>query len=267
MSVPLRTDPASLARMRANVATLEDPVAFARRYLRLRGFHHQHRDFDELLCVAAMAIVKAGLVYVNRPDGDGVSFTTWAYLYMDRDVLRELQRDRCLLAELEHPDHPRVEGDWLRFDSGVDWYHRVELRVDLQRWADLARLSDHHRRVVELFAHHAGTIVRHTHARGHDTIGDEAGSYRLAFRHMRHAAITGQRRDDRWTRARDSQRLLHELAATAGPTMVICRVDRTIKLTCANCGRTAPRKVFAIDAQRTVWCVTCFDHDSMAGLP
>lgn len=198
MAKPLRTDPASLDRMRANVASIDDPVAFARRYLHIRGLVGG-RDEEVLLDVAVESIVKAGLVWEDRGDA-GVSFTTWCYRYCDREVFRELRRDRRRVAELAG-DAMAWHGDWLRYDSGESWYRRIDDRLLLHDLVERSDLSDRHRAVLEYGAHHL-----HLHGpqpEGHRA-DPVAGSsdWQTALRHLRRAARRHGYRDDEWTRAR-----------------------------------------------------------------
>lgn len=189
-------------RLARGMAPIRNPVALARRYLasrRLLG----GRDEDDLMDVAIDAIVSAAIAW--EPDG-GRSVLSWVWLYMDRDVGRELGRCVHRRAELGRTAQ-LVEGDWLRYDPGVDDYNRVEVRVDLQRWADLAELTPLMRFIVEYAALHLGTYVRDTPlaAAGPMPLHGSAGvTYKLAIKHMRAAAITNRRRDDRWTRFRST---------------------------------------------------------------
>lgn len=203
------------ARLARGLEPIRNPVALAHRYLasrRLLG----GRDEDDLMDVAIDAIMSAAIAW--EPDG-GRSILSWAWLYMDRNVGRELRRCVHRRAELARAEH-LVEGDWLRFDPGADEYHRVEIRVDLQRWADLAELTPLMRFVVEYAALHKGTILRYTPLQGEPTPLHGSGSttYKLALKHMRQAAISGQRRDDRWTRAR----------AAGGPDGTLVRSNRVL---------------------------------------
>lgn len=172
--------------------------------------------------VAIQAIVNAALAW--EPNG-GRSILSWAWLYMDRDVSRELGRCVQRREQLSETACLSDAGDWMAYDPGHDPYSRAELRVDLQRWADLAELTPLMRFIVEYAALHHGTYVRDTPLAGAPTplSGAGHGTLKLALKHMRNAAVTGERRDDKWTRARaagragrlaKSNRLLVELRAT-----------------------------------------------------
>jgi hypothetical protein len=180
---------------------IHNPVAFARSYLarrRLLG----HADEDELLDVAIQAIVSAALSW--NPNG-GRSVMSWAYLYLDREVYRAIGRRHRERAELGgDSDLADAAQHWLQYSAGTDWYHRIELRADLQRWADLAELTPYMRFVVQYAAYHHRVYVRDTPLAGYRSPlqGGGAASYKLALKHMHTAAVTGQRRDDRWTRWR-----------------------------------------------------------------
>lgn len=180
---------------------IHNPIALARSYLarrRLLG----HADEDELLDVAIQAIVSAALSW--NPNG-GRSVMSWAYLYLDREVYRAIGRRHRERAELgRESDAADVVQHWLEYRAGTDWYHRIELRADLQRWADLAELTPYMRFVVQYAAYHKGVYVRDTALAGYESPLHGGGyvSYKLALGHLRRAAITNRRRDDRWTRWR-----------------------------------------------------------------
>jgi hypothetical protein len=180
---------------------IHNPVAFARSYLarrRLLG----HSDEDELLDVAIQSIIDAALTW--NPNG-GRTVLSWAYLYLDRNVYRAIGRRHRERAELGREADAADEAQhWLEYRPGTDWYDRIELRADLQRWADLAELTPYMRFVVQYAAYHHRVYVRDTPLAGYRSPlqGGGASSYKLALKHMHTAAVTGQRRDDRWTRWR-----------------------------------------------------------------
>lgn len=187
-------------RLRRGLDQIHNPVALATKYLASRNLLGGP-DHDDLMDIAIQAIINAALAW--DPNG-GRSILSWAYLYMDRDVYRAIgkrQRERSELT-LDQPD----TGDtrWLSYDPGFDWYDRIELRIDLQRWADLAELTDFQRFCVQYAAYHWGVYVRDTPLAGEVSPlhGSGGSTYKTAVRHMRKAAITNQRRDDKWTRAR-----------------------------------------------------------------
>lgn len=199
MAKALDTSPEALARMRVNVGLVDDPVAFARRYLRSRGFH-RHREFDDLLEVAVESLVKAGLSWADT--GTGVAFSTWAYRYMDREVLREMARDQRRVAERLIPMGGAAELDGVdrwRYRTGLEDYRRVEDRVVLDELYRLAELSTVHIAALELYGTHTSDGPP---PRGHAPTGPLYGATaRSAVRRIRQA-ITGGAHDDPWARAR-----------------------------------------------------------------
>lgn len=203
MPHPLRTDPASLARMRRSLATLDDPVAFAQRYLRLRGFARHARDFDDLLEVAVESLVKAGLSWGDDYEGGGVSFTTWVYRYMDREVIREISRDRRRMDGYgyESDAASTINERWLAPDNGTSWYRRIEDRIVIHDLIDRANLSDRHRFILEFAAVHGGTDG--PPPKGHEPLGDltKSTDYSTAMRRVR-KVLAGGELDDEWARAR-----------------------------------------------------------------
>jgi hypothetical protein len=186
-------------RLGRNLALIRDPIALAHKYLAYRHLLG-HRDEDELVDVAIQAIVNAALAW--DPNG-GRSILSWAYMYMDRDVYRAIGRRFRETDELgtEGCITERHDDAWLTYRAGIDWYDRIELRIDLQRWADLAELNAYQRFLIEYGAQHHGVYVRDTPLAGSpNPLRTGNVTYRNALRHMRKAAITGERRDDKWTR-------------------------------------------------------------------
>jgi len=182
------------------MAQLHNPVGLARRYLASRNLLGG-RDEDDLFDVAIQAIVNAAIAW--QP-GVGRSMLSWAWLYMDRDVQRELRRCARRRAELGAEDGS-VMDEWLQYDPGHEPFDRAEMRVDLQRWADLAALTPLMRFIVEYFALHHGVYLRDTPLAGAPTPlhGSGHGTLKLALKHLRAAATTNRPRDDAWTRRRD----------------------------------------------------------------
>lgn len=186
--------------MRSNMGLIDDPIGFARRYLRLRGVQ-QHRDFDELLGVAVESLVKAGLTWVDT--GTGVAFTTWAYRYMDREVYREIARDRVRLSERAIPAGAGVDLDRWSYRSGTEAYRRVEDRIVLDSLYRAGRLSPVQVAALELYATHTSDGPP---PKGQAPLGELWGSTtRTAVRRIRQA-LTGGAHDDPWARARAQRR-------------------------------------------------------------
>lgn len=209
MAVALDTSPEALARMRRNVAAIDDPVQFCRRYLRLRGWHHQARDFDDLLAVAVESLVKAGLSWIDR-GGDGVAFTTWAYRYMDREVLREIARDRRRTADLV-PDPSIVSDGWLIYDPALAPFRRVEDRAEIDDLMDRANLSGPQRAALWFSAVHASDGPP---PKGHEPLGSvaKASTHRTAVRRIR-KVIAGNTLNDDWAAARAQFQAAFEVRA------------------------------------------------------
>jgi hypothetical protein len=179
---------------RAALDRIHNPVGLAKSYLASRGLLGGP-DEDDLTGVAMEAVVNAALSW---SPGKGASITTWAWRYMHRDVERELAR--CYQHRAELTAWQDADPEQWRYRQGIDEYQRVVDRVDLQRWADLAELTPLMRFLVEYWALHAGTYVRDTAGAGPAPQPSRHPTVRLAIGHMRKAATSGQRRDDRWTR-------------------------------------------------------------------
>lgn len=188
------------ARLARGLDQIDNPVALATRYLaqrRLLG----GRDETDLLDAAIDAIVDAALAW--DPHG-GRSILSWAWLYMDRNVTRELGRRAGPRREQLGRQACVSSEEWMHYDAGGEGYIQAELRIDLQHWADLAELTPLMRFLVSYAALHGGTYVRDTAlaAAGPTPLqGSGSVTLKLALGHMRRAAVTGQRRDDAWTRA------------------------------------------------------------------
>jgi hypothetical protein len=201
VAVALDTSPEALERMRANLELLGDPVEFARRYVRSRGWHLRARDFDDVLAVAVDQCVKAGLSWIDS--GTGVAFTTWCWRYMDREVWRFLGRDARWSAELDAVDTEVVDRRW-SYRTGTEAYAQVEDRAVIVDLVTRARLSEVQRLALVQYALHGGADG--PPPRGHAPMGNLGGGnsqFRGARHHLRIAARTrGWRRDDEWTRAR-----------------------------------------------------------------
>lgn len=200
MPVARDTSPEAVARMHHNLGLLGDPVAFARRYLRARGYHRRARDFDDVLSVAVDALVGAGLSWVDN--GAGVAFSTWAWRYMDREVWRTLARDARWVAELDAAEDARYERFIYR--SGLDEYRQVEDRALVLDLIARARLSPTQQHAVLLYALHGGADG--PPPKGHPPLGNLGGGsavFRTARWHLRVQARRWAERDDEWTRARD----------------------------------------------------------------
>jgi hypothetical protein len=207
MAVALDTSPEALARMRRNVETIDRPVEFCRRYLRLRGFHTRARDYDDLLAIAVESLIKAGLHWTPR-DGTGVAFTTMAYRYMDREVLRELARDQR---------RPQLIDDWSkiadfgRYDPSTGPYRQIEDRDEIADLMDRANLSQPQRFALWFSAVHASDGPP---PKGHEPLGSVASStdHKTGIRRIR-KVIAGDTLNDDWAAARAEFRAGFEIRA------------------------------------------------------
>jgi len=212
--LPKRTS-ARAGSIELALAEIWDPVGLVRAYLHRQGLLPGPAGWtDDLIDVGISSVVDAALSW-NPDRWDSV--LPWVYFHLRRDVGRELRKQTRWRAELGAETCAGADIDRWMFDPGTRAFERVELRIDLQRWADLACLSTKMRYAVETYALSDGRAKPGT--------TDQVAANRLrtlcadALKHMRTAAITGQRRDDRWTRAR--AKAVHELdmsvAAPGGP--------------------------------------------------
>lgn len=194
--LPKRTSARAGSLDRA-LAEVYDPVGLVRAYLHRRGLLPGPAGWTaDLIDVGISAVVDAALAWdPQRYD----SVMPYVYGYLDRSIGRELRKQTRWRAELGAETCATVDIDRWTVDTGTRDFDRVELRIDLQRWADLAELTPRMRHAVDTYARLDG--------RARPGTADHAETSRLsamrdvAFRHMRQAAITGQRRHDRWTRA------------------------------------------------------------------
>ena len=169
------------------LAQIDNPIALALRVLAHKGLLGG-RDSDDYLDVAIQAIVTAALTW--QPSKGPL--LNWAWLHAGTAIKDEQRRTARRWNELGR-ERCVSDGEWLQARNH-DEYTRIDLRIDLQRWADLAGLSDHQRWLLDYVAHH--TSDRGGPNRQHRS------AYSTAMKHMRRAAVTGRRRDDEWTRAR-----------------------------------------------------------------
>lgn len=169
---------------------IRSPHALAKRYLahrRLLGA----RDHDDLLSDAMYGIACG--VATWRADG-GRSLLSWCWLHMDREIghgrakrARHLANED-LVADVEDPE-------WLQVRTVDPGYRQIDDRVTLQRWADMAHLTDVQADVLAWMAVHHGTVVRHTHLRGemgllHD--GGARSNLKAGLAKLRRVAVTGR---------------------------------------------------------------------------
>lgn len=210
--IPKRTT-ARAASLDQALAEIQDPIALVRAYLHRRGLLSGPAGWaDDLMDVGISTVIDAALAW--EPERVE-SVIPWVYGYLQRNIGRELAKQTRWRAELGLRSCAGVDIDRWMANTGTRDFERAELRIDLQRWADLAELTPRMRYAVEHYARSAG--------RGRQAPDAEAHRLRAicspAFRHMRQAAVTGERRDDRWTRARAKAAHEHDMsvAALGGP--------------------------------------------------
>lgn len=228
MGSPRRTA-ARCGDLNRALAEIDNPVSLVRSYLYRRGLLNGSRGWvDELMDAGIEAVINGALAW--DPDRYP-SVKPYVYGYLDSQIPKALRRLADQQRQLGRETCISDPAAW-QYTSGTDEYHRVELRVDLQRWADLAELTPLMRWIVEWAAHHKGTYVRDTPLAGaqtplHDSGagGGAATSYRTALKHMRQAAITNERRDDHWTRERARRRSVG-LPPTRAEVLAEERVER-----------------------------------------
>lgn len=169
---------------------IRSPHALAKRYMahrRLLGA----RDADDVLSDAMYGIA-CGVATWDK--AGGMSILSWCWLHMDREVGHgRAKRARCLAhedltAEVTDPE-------WLIARIIDPGYRQIDDRVTLQRWADMAHLTDTQADVLAWMAVHHGTVVRHTHLRGemgllHD--GGARSNMKAGLAKLRRVAATGR---------------------------------------------------------------------------
>jgi hypothetical protein len=183
----------------SHINQIKNPLALAEGFLKRKGLQTDPAK-DDLFDVAVESIIDAAISW--NPEA-GMTLISWCWLKMERDVYRELGRALRRRGEMERWDALETQGVWLMYDPGSDPYERLVERLDLRHWADLAELTPLMRFLVEFYALHSGAQI-------HDKPGGEVRgplsanwpTLRLAFSHMRTAAVTGERRVDRWTNLR-----------------------------------------------------------------
>jgi hypothetical protein len=188
---------------------LDNPRGLALRFMRHDGLLGAS-DHDDVLSDAMWGIAKALETWDEYGE---VALTTWCWWKMRSEVhhgrrhrARFNQEHPVDWAEMVEPGAAEHEGrkpsipdpGWLRIDLTEYGYKRVEDRVTLQRWADMAHLTDAQADILAVLAVHGGTIVRHTHLRGDPLMarlrsgpGGEWSSMKFALTRMRRVAATG----------------------------------------------------------------------------
>ena len=156
-----------------------------RLYLTLRSCPPGWRA--DLIDAALSDFVDACLAWGGEDSGYelGAYVTLRVQSYIGRRAAQIAEDRRMLGRQSCLSDQP-----WRGYQ--LDELDRLVDRLDLQRWADLAELSPLMRWGVQSYA-----LLGSPRDRGRWYDAARAG-----IRHMRHAAVTNERREDHWTRAR-----------------------------------------------------------------
>lgn len=172
---------------------IEHPRGFALRFMQHDGLLGAD-DHDDVLSDAMYGIAKA----IESWDADGgVSLRTWCWWKMRHEVAHG-RRHRSRFTREDLTDWPAASGEW-HPDLTEHGYKQVEDRATLQRWADMAHLTDSQADILAVFAVHTGTIVRHTHLRGdplmarlRSGLGGEYSTLKGGLSKLRRVAATGR---------------------------------------------------------------------------
>lgn len=168
---------------------LRNPHALAQRYLAHRRLLSAP-DRDDVLSDAMYGIACG--VATWREDG-GRSLLSWCWLHMDREVGHGRTRRARLMAH-EEPTGQVEDPEWIRVRTFEPGFKQIDDRVTLQRWADMAHLTDVQADVLAWLAVHYGTVVRHTHLRGETGLLHDGGMrsvMKAGLAKLRRVAVTG----------------------------------------------------------------------------
>lgn len=184
-----------------NLQKVRNPHALAQSWLRHNNLTAA-RDIDDIKSDLLYGIARAIATY--QP-GDQ-TITRWCWICMDSEARTGRERraryeNRRVLA----PDGDLDEPDWLRVTVTDPGFEQVEDRILLQRWADMAYLTDNQADLLAWMAVHAGTYAqRNGQAAGHKTLFHHLGgssTMKAGLAKLRRVATTGKP----WTPARGRQ--------------------------------------------------------------
>lgn len=169
-------------------ALIEHPRAFALRFMQHDGLLGAS-DHDDVLSDAMYGIAKAIESWDDRDDG--VSLRTWCWWKMRHEVAHG-RRHRSRFTREDPTDWSVSPGEW-HPDLIEHGYKRVEDRVVLQRWADMAHLTDDQADVLGWLAVYGG---QHGSAPGgHSVVNPTRGRGSIAkgaVARLRRVAVTGR---------------------------------------------------------------------------
>jgi len=165
-----------------------EPRALALRFMAHDG-HLGASDHDDVLSDAMYGIARA--IATWEPREDGVALTTWCWWTM-RSTVSHGRRHRSRFTREDPIDWALAPGEWHPelIDPG---YKRVEDRVTLQRWADMAHLTDAQADVLGWLAVYGGQ--HGTAPGGHSVPNPTRGRGSLgvsAIARLRRVAVTGK---------------------------------------------------------------------------
>lgn len=168
------------------LARVIDPRGLALRFMRHDGLLGAG-DADDVLSDAMYGIAKG--VASWDPDA-GLALTTWCWWKMRSEVSHGREHRARFTAE--RPTDWTTPADW-HPDLTDPGYKQAEDRVLLQRWADMARLTDLQADLVAWFAVHDGTPVRRAHPKGtHAPTTSKRPVVDSALARLRRVAVTGR---------------------------------------------------------------------------
>jgi hypothetical protein len=172
---------------------INNPMALAKRYLA-----HRHmlgvRDEADVLSDAIYGIACG--VATWREDG-GRSLLSWCWLHMDREVGHGRAKRARVMAHEEVADELH-DPEWLIARTVDPGYRQIDDRVTLQRWADMAHLTDIQADVIAWMAVHAGTHTKREHfgSQGSDngllSVKGANSNLRAGIAKLRRVAATGR---------------------------------------------------------------------------
>lgn len=170
---------------------LENPRGLALRFMRHYGMLAS-RDADDVLSDALLGLAKALELY-DPGNERCTNFAQWCWWKMRSEVSTGRRRRSRLFHREVVTDWDDPDTDAYRIDVVEHGYKQVEDRVTLQRWADMAHLSDFQADLIAWLAVHEGTVIRHTSLRGEPSpLTGKTTVLKSALSRLRRVAVTGK---------------------------------------------------------------------------
>lgn len=166
-------------------AQIRNPAGLVERFILHCGLADA-KDVDDIRSDAMFGIVKA---VASWQDDGRYALTTWCWYYM-RSLVNEgrRRRSRWRTGEVLVDDVTVVASQW-RLHTIDPGFKQVEDRATLQRWADIAHLTDLQADLIAWMAVHGGSVSKGTER---SPLHGHPSAYRNGLGRLRRAAVTGR---------------------------------------------------------------------------